>query len=73
MIPKSSLSIPISQSAKTRLIRTWGPELVLRCKCGDKPSHSMMSQYGTPRCPSCKFTCEVIDHEWGIIKNVSSL
>jgi hypothetical protein len=67
MISQSSLSIPISQSAKTRLIRTWGPELVLRCECGDKPSHSMMGQYGNVRCPSCKSICETINHEWGIV------
>lgn len=65
MTSKSSLSIPISSSAKQRLMRTWGLEIVLRCKCGDIPSHSMMGQYGNARCPQCRQTCEVIDHEWG--------
>lgn len=68
---KSDLYITISSSAKKRLIAEWGPEVVLRCSCGDKPSHSMWGLKGTGRCPVCKEKCEMITHEWGIVQDGS--
>jgi hypothetical protein len=63
----SDLYITISSSAKLRLIQTWGPEVVLRCSCGDRPSHSMWGQYSSGRCPECKEICKTIPHEWGVV------
>lgn len=68
MIP-SDLRITISSSAKLRLIKNWGPEVVLRCSCGDRPSHSMWGQYPAGRCPVCKETCQTIPHEWGVTED----
>jgi hypothetical protein len=62
-----TLAITISSSAKNKFIQAWGPEVVLRCSCGDRPSHSMWGQYGPGRCPECRETCEMIPHEWGMI------
>jgi len=62
----SSLSITISASAKSKLQYQWGPEVILRCSCGDIPSHSMWGQYSSARCPVCRETCQTILHEWGI-------
>lgn len=59
------LSIPISHEAKLRLIQQWGPEVVLRCSCGDRPSHSMYGQYGSGKCPVCYEKCEMILYDWG--------
>jgi hypothetical protein len=56
----------ISLQAKDRLIKTWGPEIILECACGQIPSHSMWGQYSNPRCPVCKQTCQVIVQEWGV-------
>ena len=66
---QSFLSITISSSAKRRLIQVWGPEVVLRCSCGDRPSHSMWGQYGAGTCPVCKEICQTIPHEWGVVKD----
>lgn len=62
-----SLQIPISLEAKIRLINNWGPEVILRCSCGDKPSHSMWGQYGSGKCPICKESCQMIVQDWGIV------
>lgn len=67
----SDLRITISNSARLRLIQNWGPEVVLRCSCGDRPSHSMWGQYKSARCPVCKETCETIAHEWGVVSDGS--
>ena len=64
-----NLSIPISQESRLKLIKTWGPEVILRCSCGDRPSHSMWGQYGSGKCPICKETCEMIPYQWGLNKN----
>ena len=61
-----TLSITISDSAKQQLIKQWGSEVVLRCSCGDIPSHTMYYQYGTGKCPKCKQICEMIPYEWGV-------
>jgi hypothetical protein len=63
----SDLYITILNSAKNRLIQIWGPEVVLRCSCGDVPSHSMWGQQGSAKCPICKQVCQTILHEWGVI------
>ena len=65
-LDNSSLFITISASAKNRLISQWGPEVILRCSCGDRPSHSMWGQYGSGKCPVCRESCQMIIHEWGI-------
>jgi len=62
----SNLFISISSTAKYRFIQTWGPEVILRCSCGDKPSHSMWGQYGSGKCPECHSVCKMIPHEWGV-------
>lgn len=67
----SDLYITISNSAKNKLIYQWGPEVVLRCSCGDRPSHSMWGQRGKTKCPVCKQICETIQHEWGVVYNGS--
>lgn len=69
MPEKSYLSITISSSAKARLIQNWGPELVLRCSCGDRPSHSMWGLRGRSKCPTCNEICENIQHEWGVVSD----
>ena len=56
----------ISSESKDRLIRTWGPEVILQCSCGQVPAHSMWGQYSNPSCPVCKQRCQVISQEWGI-------
>lgn len=61
----------ISFEAKDRLIRTWGPEVILECACGQIPSHSMWGQYSSPRCPVCKQVCQVISQEWGFTSDGS--
>lgn len=71
MQEKSDLYITISSSAKLRLAGIWGPEVVLRCSCGDIPSHSMWGQYGAGKCPVCKETCKNIPHEWGVVEDGS--
>jgi hypothetical protein len=67
----SDLYITISSSAKENLIRHWGQEVVLRCSCGDRPSHSMWGQYGRGTCPVCRETCLTISHRWGVIEDGS--
>ena len=62
-----TLKISISFNSKKRLIETWGPEVILRCSCGDIPSHSMWGQYGHAKCPVCKQICETIPYDWGIV------
>ena len=32
--------ISLSEEVYKRLTMTWGPEVILRCKCTDWPSHS---------------------------------
>lgn len=71
MTEKSDLYITISNSAKLKLIQNWGPEVVLRCACGDKPSHSMWGQYRNPSCPVCRQRCEILEHEWGVVSDGS--
>lgn len=61
-----TLQIPISLEAKKRLINTWGPEVILKCRCGERPSHTMFNQYGSGKCPTCKETCQSIVQDWGI-------
>lgn len=65
MMIDPELRITISDSAKKKLIEQWGPEVILRCSCGDRPSHSMWGQYGSGKCPVCKENCETIPYEWG--------
>lgn len=69
MQEESNIYITISSSAKIRLISNWGPEVILKCSCGDRPSHSMWQQYGSGKCPVCKEKCEMIPHEWGVVQN----
>jgi len=64
-----SLQIPISLEAKIRFIKNWGPEVILRCSCGDRPSHSMWGQYGSGKCPICRETCQMIVQDWGVVTN----
>lgn len=71
MMIDPELRITISASAKEKLFKTWGPEVILRCSCGDRPSHSMWGQQGDPKCPVCKEICQVIQHEWGVVDNGS--
>jgi hypothetical protein len=71
MLDTSNLYINISNDAKVKLTNTWGPELVLRCSCGDIPSHSMWGQYKNAYCPVCKQVCQKIIHEWGVVQNGS--
>jgi hypothetical protein len=65
------VKIDISFEAKDKLIRTWGPEVILECACGKIPSHSMWGLYSNPRCPVCKQTCQVIAQEWGFTSDGS--
>jgi hypothetical protein len=62
-----TLRITISLSAKQTLTRQWGSEVILRCSCGDLPSHTMYYQYGPGKCPKCRQVCEMIEYEWGIV------
>lgn len=64
---ESNLSIPISLHSKNKLMTTWGNEVVLKCFCGDTPSHSMWGQHGIPFCPVCLQKCEIILHDWGTV------
>lgn len=59
----------ISSETKDRLIRTWGPEVILECVCGQIPSHSMWGKYPDPSCPVCKQRCNVISQDWGVPSN----
>jgi len=40
------------------LKRDWGLEVILRCGCGDIPSHHMDGR--VPRCPKCRQNVEVL-------------
>lgn len=71
MPDKSDLSITISSSAKNRLIQHWGPEVILRCSCGDRPSHSMWGQYGSGVCPVCRQKCQMFEYEWSVVNDGS--
>lgn len=62
-----TLHIPITLEAKLRLIKAWGPEVILRCSCGDIPSHTMWGQYGSGKCPKCRQSCQMIPYEWGVV------
>jgi hypothetical protein len=62
-----TLQIPVTLESKSNLIKNWGPEVVLKCSCGDRPSHSMWGYYRSPRCPVCKNICQTISHEWGVV------
>jgi hypothetical protein len=66
MIP--NIFVYISKESKERLINQFGPEIILRCSCGDTPGHSMWSK-SKFKCPTCSSICEVIDYEWALIKN----
>jgi hypothetical protein len=61
-----TLQISISLETKEKLIRAWGPEVILKCSCGERPSHSMWGQYGSGSCPVCKQRCEMTLYEWGV-------
>lgn len=65
------MKIKISMASKMDLIKKWGPEVILRCKCGDVPSHTMWGQYGNGVCPKCRQKCEMIPYEWGVVDNGS--
>lgn len=60
------MKITIPFHVKDRLIRAWGPEVILKCECKEVPSHSMWGQYANPSCPVCKQRCQVISQDWGV-------
>lgn len=66
-----TLQIPISLEAKIRLINNWGPEVILKCKCREIPSHTMWGQYGSGKCPICRESCEMIVQDWGVVTDGS--
>ena len=54
--------------SRKSLIDEWGAEVILRCKCGDIPSHAMDMR--VPRCPVCREITEVLFGEnWESIKD----
>jgi hypothetical protein len=54
--------ITISQAARQRLIKTWGPECILRC-CKDWLSHVMPGMsWGT--CKICGKKPEMVSQSW---------
>lgn len=59
--------ISLTKEAYERLIMTWGPEVILRCKCTDWPSHSMFSQKGSGRCGVCHQATHMIPYRWSVI------
>lgn len=71
MDDSSNLYINISEKSKKKLTSAWGPELILRCSCGDRPCHSMWGQYKNAYCSVCKQMCQKIIHEWGVVENGS--
>lgn len=66
-----TIQILISSDAKNRLINHWGPEVILKCKCREVPSHNMFNQYGSGTCPICKEKCQMILQDWGVISDGS--
>jgi hypothetical protein len=62
MIP--DISIYISKESKQRLITQFGPEIILRCSCGDKPAHSMWGQKRYGKCGQCNQRCVPIFESW---------
>lgn len=54
------------------LIKKWGPEQVIKCKCGYHKSHSMMGFYGPAKCSVCKTICEVTDLTWDELDNLNN-
>ena len=58
--------ISLSEEVYKRLTMTWGPEVILRCKCTDWPSHSMFGQKGSGRCGSCHQVTQMIPYRWSI-------
>lgn len=61
----------IDPLARLALMKKWGTEQVLRCKCGTVKSHSMWGQYGSAKCPTCRTECEVLDISWEEHDNIS--
>lgn len=52
---------------RKELIDNWGLEVILRCPCGDAPSHFMDGR--VPRCPVCREKMEMLHGEnWEAIK-----
>jgi hypothetical protein len=64
-----TLQIPLSLEVKLNLINKWGPEALLICECGERPSHTMWFQYGPGKCPICKQTCQMIIQDWSVIQD----
>ena len=56
--------ILIDSQAQFDLVSKWGPEVILRCKCRDWPSHSMFGQRGTGVCGICRSRTEMIPYKW---------
>jgi hypothetical protein len=56
--------IPLSSRTIQRFINEWGPEVILRCRCHDWPSHSLWGQKGYGRCGSCNEICKPIFESW---------
>ena len=54
--------------SRKSMIDEWGAEVILRCKCGDIPSHAMDMR--VPRCPVCREITEILFGEnWESIKD----
>jgi hypothetical protein len=51
-------SVGKSTMSRKSLIDQYGSEVMLRCKCGDVPSHAMDMR--VPRCPVCREITEII-------------
>jgi hypothetical protein len=65
------LQIPVTLESKLKLIKSWGPEVILKCDCGEIPSHSMWGQYPVAKCPVCKQMCQITVQDWGIVTDGS--
>lgn len=57
-----------SMDSRLSLIKKWGPEVVLQCKCSYHKAHSMMG-YPAAKCPKCKTICESTDLTWDQLDN----
>jgi hypothetical protein len=44
--------------SRQELVRQYGVEIVLKCSCGEVPSHFMEGH--TPRCPLCKELTKIV-------------
>jgi hypothetical protein len=61
-------SVGKNTMSRKSLIDQWGSEVILRCKCGDIPSHAMDMR--VPRCPVCREVVEVLfGANWESIKD----